>query len=423
MNMKRYPADFFRRAALVTLLVAALLPQWGLRSQPSPETAPGRYLFIFDTSSAMKKRAAAVQETVVSMLATSLGGQLKAGDTVGVWTFDQELRPADAPLQVWDPDTAAMITDNITQFLGSRKYENETRFEVLQPLLNRVMQNSPRLTVILFCDGMTPISGTTFDHGVNQLFQDKGAAQKKARQPFVVVLRSQRGQFVGCTLSCPPLPVSFPQFPPWPQPAPAPLPLASAAPSPAAPVRVVPSLILVGTKTITNRPPVLTSAPVAQAPTRPSEDLNPATSAPISSNPPPIFAAPIDPPAQPPASVPPPAAAGVANPPNGHKIAAELPQLPTLAAPPPAVAPSIPSASLSEVAAIPPPAPATPNSIPGSGGTPVSGAAADNPDAVGHGILLGLLVGVAAGGATIVAVFYFRRPYRRSLISSSMNDR
>jgi hypothetical protein len=75
------------------------------------------------------------------------------------------------------------------------------------------------------------------------------------------------------------------------------------------------------------------------------------------------------------------------------------------------------------VAAIPPPASATPNSIPGSGGTPVSGAAADNPDAVQQGILLGLLVGVAAGGVTIVAVFYFRRPYRRSLISSSMNDR
>ena len=421
--MKKHPADFSRRAALVTLLVAALLPQWGLTAQPSPETAPGLYLFIFDTSSAMKKRAAAVQETVISMLATSLGGQLKTGDKVGVWTFDQELRPADAPLQVWDPDTAAMITDNITQFLEGRKYENETRFEVLQPLLNRVMQNSPRLTVILFCDGMTPISGTTFDNGINQLFKDKGAAQKKARQPFVVVLRSQRGQFVGCTLSCPPLPVSFPQFPPWPQTPPAPLPLASAAPSPADPVRVVPSLILVGTKTITNRPPALTSAPVAQASTRPPEAMNPATSAPISSNPTPIVAAPIDPPMQPSARVSSPATAGTANPPNAPSIEDQNPQIPIQPITPAAADASIPSASLSEVATIPPPAPVTPNSAPRPGGTPVSRAASENPGAVQQGILPGLLVGVAAGVVIILAVFYFRRPYRRSLISSSMNDR
>ena len=402
MNMKRYPADFFRRAALAALLVAALLPQWGLRAQPAPETAPGRDLFVFDTSSAMKKRASAVQETVVSMLATSLGGQLKAGDTVGVWTFDGDLRPGDAPLQVWDPDTAAMITDNITRFLGSRKYQNETRFETLQPLLNRVVQNSPRLTVMLFCDGMTPISGTTFDHGINQLFKDNGDAQKKARQPFVVVLRSQRGQFVGCTLSCPPLPVSFPQFPPWPQSPPASLPVASAALPPAAPVRVVPSLILVGTKIITNQPPALTSAPVVQAP--PPEALNPL----------PIKTAPIDPPMLPPASVSPlvssPTPAVAANPPPAPSIA---------------VAPSNPAVSPSDVAMIPPPAPVMPNSVPGSGGAPVSGAAeSEKTVAEGqHGIFIGLVVGVAAGGVTILAVFYFRRPYRRSLISSSMNDR
>ena len=60
---------------------------------------PGRYLFIFDTSSSMKKRLPAVKKTLTSMLATSMGGQLHTGDTIGVWTFNQDLYPGDVPLQ------------------------------------------------------------------------------------------------------------------------------------------------------------------------------------------------------------------------------------------------------------------------------------------------------------------------------------
>ena len=114
--------------------------------------------------------------------------------------FNQDLRPGDYPLQTWNPDDAVKIAASIKKFIGDQHYAKSTRFEALQPLLNRVIVNSERLTVIIFCDGETPISGTPFDAGINQAFQEKLAKQKSARQPFVIELRSQLGQYVNCAM-------------------------------------------------------------------------------------------------------------------------------------------------------------------------------------------------------------------------------
>ena len=78
-----------------------LVPQIPAQSATPP---PGRFLFIFDTSSAMKARLPAMQTALDSLLATSLRGELRAGDSVAVWTFDLDLRTGQFPLQPWAPE-------------------------------------------------------------------------------------------------------------------------------------------------------------------------------------------------------------------------------------------------------------------------------------------------------------------------------
>ena len=203
---------------------------------------------------------------------------------MGVWTFNQNLNTRGHPLQSWNPDDAAMIASNLTKFASNQHYAKSTRFEALQPLLNQVVQDSERLTVLIFCDGDGKINGTPFDDAINQMFQEKKSAQKKAREPLVILLRSQLGQYVGCTVSLPPLPVNIPQFPPLPVPPPPPAPKPEEIP-PTTPVIVSPPLIIIGTNVGNSLPPVPSPAsasiqtnryvpPVVPAPAVPVTNTN-----------------------------------------------------------------------------------------------------------------------------------------------------
>jgi len=250
MNKHNFP----RRVAMIAMLLAGMVLIPGLRAQPTEQTVQNRFLFVFDLSHDMKLRGDAVEKTLNTLLATSLNGQLHAGDSMAVWTFGQDLRPADYPLQIWNPDNAVKIADNLVRFVGDQHYGKTTRFEALQPLLNRVVRNSERLTVLIFCDGKAKFSGTPFDDGINQIFDQKRSDQEKAGQPFVIVLRSQLGEYVGCSVDLPPMPLNYPQFPPLPLPPPPSAPKVTNAPPPLAPAVVTPPLIIIGTKAETSQP-------------------------------------------------------------------------------------------------------------------------------------------------------------------------
>jgi hypothetical protein len=280
---------FSRFAPMVFALCAGFFVVPAGRAQPATQINDSRFLFIFDTSAEMKKRLPAVQAEVNELLSTSLGGQLHAGDSLGVWTFGQDLRTGQFPLQHWNPENAVTVASDINKFAGRQHYANVTRFGALQPQLNELIQNSTRLTVLIFCDGGDDINWTPFDTGINQVFQQRLAEQKRTRQPFVLVLRTQFGQYAGCTVNFPPGMVSVPEFPPLPQPAPP-------NPPPPAPVikpPVGPPLIIIGTKVGTNRPPA-TEPPMPPPPAPlPATNIIPAAPTnPVAPPPPPAIPAP-----------------------------------------------------------------------------------------------------------------------------------
>jgi hypothetical protein len=271
-------------AGLLPLLLGGIFAAPALPAQPAVRKVDNRTLLIFDTSAEMKRRLPAVQSALSSLLTTHLSRQLHSNDSIGVWTFDQELRTGEYPLQRWKPDYTATLASNLNAFVGSRRYSKKTRFEALVPLLNQVAQNSERLTAVIFCDGTGELHGTPYDTGVNQIFQQRGDERQRARQPIVIVLRSQLGEYVDCMVSFPPQPISLPEFPPLPEP---PRPAPKVVPPPAPPRPPVQPLIIIGTPA-TNRvpppaPPLPDPAPVpvpvtvAPTPTPPPEAPAPDT--------------------------------------------------------------------------------------------------------------------------------------------------
>ena len=404
MKTQTHQNQIVHRPFIFAVLLAGIFLVPAARAQPAVPNGDNRFLLIFDTSSNMKRRLPAVQKALNDMLATSLSGQLHAGDTIGVRTFDRDLHAGQFRLQHWEPDNGAMIASNITAFAGKQRYTKTTRFDALLPLLNQVVGGSERLTVLIFCDGKGEIHGTPYDIGINQIFQQRKSERQEARLPIVIGLRSQRGRYTGCMVSFPPQPVSLPAFPPLPEAVHAP-PMVTNAPAPPSPPQSsVPSLIIVGT-TITNRVP-------------------PPAPKPALTNPPPMVII----------STPVPVVTNEVKPPD------EVPLMQTSAVP---AQPNITAASLTTTKTITPPPMTTSTSAPAVAGevrppddvslmqtsaVPAQSniTAAPPSESSGTGRKGVLAIGVAflavAGGLTVFMLRRSRKADHTSLITRAMNE-
>jgi hypothetical protein len=252
---------------IIVALLAGMFLASATQAQTPASAVESRYLLIFDTSSAMKKCLPATQATVNRLSFSMMNGQLQPGDSIGVWTFDSKLRTGQFPLQVWSPENAATIASNITTFVKQEHYSKSTRFDAIMPFLDGLVRDSDRLTVLIFCDGNGKIQGTPFDDAINACFTQNQRAFGGTKQPFIVVLRTQFGQYVGYKMNSSATGVNFPEFPPLPQP-PAPPPTVKTNPSPPPPPPVVeaPPLVIVGTNVGTSLIPPTQSKPILANP-------------------------------------------------------------------------------------------------------------------------------------------------------------
>ena len=391
---------FLRIAPVAFALCAGIQFSTPGRAQSATQIGGERFLFIFDASSEMKRRQTAVQAEVTQLLATSMGGQLHAGDSIGVWTFGQELSTTPFPQLRWLPEDAVSIASEINKFVGKQGFAGKTRFGALQPRLNQVIQGSGRLTVLIFSDGGDDINWTPYDPGINQVFKQRASEEKNARQPFVLVFRTQLGQYTGCTMNFPPGMVSIPEFPPLPAPPAPPAPTNPPPPAPPTPTNPPPPapevkapigapLIIIGTTVHTNwppEPPPPKPEPAAPTNVAPVMPTNIVSIAPTNA---------VEPP-QP--TIP-------------------KPTIQTNEAPAPPVNPVPPTNSTP--APLPKPVSATPPSP-----TASTNPAASSPEDSGPTHKVALAIGgallVAGGGLAVLAAFRSRRTDRSSLITRSM---
>ena len=240
-------------AAVSRWLLAALAALTLVVRAPAQPQMEDRWLLVFDTSWAMKKRLSGVEAAVKSFFATKANGQLQPGDSVGVWTFNKQLRTGEFPLTTWMPEREDETVSNLIAFLRKQHYTSTTSLAALQPRLNEVIAASDRLTILIYCDSDSKITWSPYDDGINETFRKNMDERRKSHQPFVVVLRTQGGKYIGGTVSFPPNMLNLPAFPaPPPQAKPVvePPPVVRNPVKP--PAAVVPSLIIVGTNFSSN---------------------------------------------------------------------------------------------------------------------------------------------------------------------------
>ena len=176
-------------------------------------SAEDRILLIVETSDAMQKRSENVQKLVGQMFSSGLGGDMQSGDTIGLWTFNEKLFTGQFPLQRWTKPTRQRVALTMVQFLQQQRNEKAARPAVIWETLTNVVARSERITIVIVSSGNEAITGTPFDESIAQNFLKNDDAQKKAKMPFVTILRAYHGKFVSFNVNLPPWPMELPEYP------------------------------------------------------------------------------------------------------------------------------------------------------------------------------------------------------------------
>jgi len=206
MNLNMIDLKISRLAKWVRcfpVLLAVLMLSGRASGQPVTEP-PQRWLLIFDTSITMQRWLPGTTTELQNLFYGSMSEQLRAGDSVGVWVFDEKLHTDLCLPFTWQPAKAADEASQLKDFLTQQHYFGSTKFSVLGPVLQRVIAGSQRLTIVLFCDGKDELKLTPYDDSINGTFRAMQADRKKAKDPFILVVRTQLGKFVGATVNLPP---------------------------------------------------------------------------------------------------------------------------------------------------------------------------------------------------------------------------
>jgi hypothetical protein len=161
-----------------------------------------RFLFVIDTSSAMKSRTNGLEEAVTSLLASDMKGELRKGDTIGLWTYSDSLSTA-FPMQVWSEAKRDDIINGVREHLHILLYDKRSHLEKAWPAIHQVVAASERLTVVLIFDGTDVIKGTPFDKDINSLHKQYARAFRSAHEPFVTILAARDGAIFDYTINHP----------------------------------------------------------------------------------------------------------------------------------------------------------------------------------------------------------------------------
>jgi hypothetical protein len=211
MNLERRNNFWLRRASKCFCLSAFcfLLSAFCASAQSS-----NRWLLVVDTSMSMRDRVKGIGEVVGDLLATGMHGQMRRGDTFGIWTFNDKLHAGDAPLQIWTPESRQLIAQRTLQFLSNQRFEKSTDLADTLTETLRIVKESDVITVILISDADDLIKGTPFDTQINAIYKKDYRQQKKMRLPFVTVFHGEKGQLTAYTVNTSSWPVEIPPVPP-----------------------------------------------------------------------------------------------------------------------------------------------------------------------------------------------------------------
>ena len=213
LTTKRWP----QWGIIILLLTLLETHSWGSTNATAgspPATEANRLLLVVETSKNMQRQGDAALATINELFGSGMHGQMRSGDTVGLWTYNEELYVGHLPVQDWTPKNAKDVQERTLKFLTQQKLEKKGDIRKVLPRLARVINDSEFITVILVNTGEDEIAGTPYDRQINEYYKTWREKQRKAINPFVTVLRGERGKLTHYSVCQVPWKIEIPPIPP-----------------------------------------------------------------------------------------------------------------------------------------------------------------------------------------------------------------
>lgn len=144
----------------------------------------------------MSRCSSAAEGAVTDLIQTGMHGQMRVGDTFGIWTYNDALYAGRFPMQQWAPDLNLTMVQKVSEFLRGQRFEKESVWEKVAAPLSGIIRSSRALTITLVTEGRLPLRGTPFDDEINQLYAQHFSELQNPKLPFVTILVVRAGKIV-----------------------------------------------------------------------------------------------------------------------------------------------------------------------------------------------------------------------------------
>jgi hypothetical protein len=183
-------------------------------SLPRPAPDGHRFLFVVDISLGMRATDSANRQALFEMLFTGLDGQMRTGDTFGLWLYNDKLHAGDFPMQIWDGKDPLAGATLATKYLREQTYAGRSRPNVLMPPLQNLIKGVGDVNVLVISHCKPALEGTPFDTNIAAIVRRKRLDREQAQKPFITALVARGGTIVTGAVVIPGEPMLLPQRPP-----------------------------------------------------------------------------------------------------------------------------------------------------------------------------------------------------------------
>jgi len=194
-----------------------------------PRTMEGnRFLFVVETSATSSRLDHGGRQALVDLIYTGVYGQMRTGDTFGLWSFNEQVFAGVYPMQTWDSENTMELASNAGQFLKGQRYHKKGRFEpVVQEVLGLV-RGIKDVNIFIISDSETRPPADAFGPAFDREYAENIARLPNTKTPLITTIVGRNGSISNWLVTVGSEPIRLPAFAILPR----------VAPKPAAPATV-----------------------------------------------------------------------------------------------------------------------------------------------------------------------------------------
>lgn len=154
------------------------------------------YLFVIDISNTMNAKSRAMSLGIADMIEKGVGGKMKDGDTIMIWTYGDKVNTAEFKSVLWDYKQARDISNQIFVYLKNLKYSRSAVKNILYEKIIQLIPNKDNLIIYFVSDGTKPIIGVPFENDLQTVFRENYARWKAEKIPCITAIFIDKGKII-----------------------------------------------------------------------------------------------------------------------------------------------------------------------------------------------------------------------------------